>query len=71
MITSTHWGAALRNSSSLKDQLCVCVCVGERKARKQGRGFGKWEGETRRRKDQVVERMYYGGREERMPKREE
>lgn len=33
MITSTHWGAALRNSgSSLKDQRdgCVCVCVCER-----------------------------------------
>lgn len=51
MITSTHWGAALRNSgSSLKDQRdgCVCVCVwtrvcledGERKERMQGRGSG-------------------------------
>ena len=53
MITSTHWGAALRNSgSSLKDQRdgCVCVCErvcledGERKERIQGRGSGNREG---------------------------
>lgn len=58
MITSTHWGAALRNSSSsLKDQRDGCVSLEKGKRGSKGGALGIGRRGASRGKDQVIGRI--------------